>query len=75
MVVFGVAGADGRGEAEELGWRELAGGGFALEVGVLREGFGADVGGEELRVAGLEAEVGGGGVGEECVGVLDEVAR
>lgn len=66
-------GADGGGEAEEVGFRELAGEGLVLEVGVLGKGLGANVGGEELGVAAFEAEVGGGLVGEEPVGVLDEI--
>ncbi len=72
-VVFGIAGADGRGEAEELGNIELTGLGLALDFGVFLEGLGADVGGEELGVAGFEAEVGGGGVAEELVGAGDDV--
>lgn len=73
-VVLGVASADGRGEAEELGFGQIASGGSALEVGVLGEGFGADVGGKELRVTGLEAEVCGGLEREEAVSVSDEAA-
>ncbi len=73
LVVFGVWGADGRGEAEELGGGEFAGFGLALELGVLREGFGADVGGEELGVSMFEAEVGGRGVAEELVGAGDDL--
>lgn len=42
-------------------------------MGVLGEGLGADVGGEELGMAGFEAEVGGGLVAEELVGVGDEL--
>ncbi len=38
------------------------------------EGFGADVGGEELGVAAFEAEVGGGGVAVELVGAGYDVA-
>ena len=72
-VVFGVAGGDGGGEAEELGVGGVAGFGFALPLGVLGEGFGADVGGEKLGMSMFEAEVGRGGVGEEAFGVGSEV--
>ncbi len=67
-VVLWVAGADGGGEAEEVGGFDLAGFGLATELGVLLEGLGADVGGVELGVATLEAEVGGGVVAVELVG-------
>ena len=62
-------GGDGGGETEELGRGEVSGGGFFLVPGVLGEGFRADVGGVELGVAGFEAEIGGGGVAEEAIGV------
>ncbi len=72
-VVFGVTGGDGGGEAKEGGVLDFAGVGFAVPFCVLREGFGADVGGEEERRAIFETEVGGGFVGEEAFGVRGEV--
>ena len=44
-----------------------------LELGVLGEGFGADVGGEELGVALLQAEVLRGSVAEEVFRVGGDV--
>ncbi|WP_433984377.1 hypothetical protein RBB78_05305 [Tunturiibacter empetritectus] len=69
LVVLWIAGADGRGEAKELGLFDLAGLGLAFEFGILFERLGADVGGVELGVSALEAEVGGGLVAEELVGL------
>ena len=45
-----------------------------LDLRVVGEGLGTDVGGEELGVAGFEAEVGGGLVAEEVGGVGEDVA-
>ena len=73
LVVFGVRGAGVGGEAEELGVVEFAGLGFALEFGVLGEGLGANVGGKELGMALFEAEVGGGVVAVEGVGVVGDL--
>ena len=64
-IVFRVGRADGRGEAQEFGRGELSVAGLLLELGVFCEGLRADVGGEELGVAGLEAVVRGRGVVEE----------
>ena len=72
-VVFRVNGADGRGEAEEFGCFEFAGFGLAFDLGGFLQGFGADVGGEELGMAAFEAEVGGSLVAEELVGAGDDV--
>ena len=73
-IVLRVGRALGRGEAEELGRRELALGCLLAEGRRLGEGLRADVGGKELREALLKAEVGGALVAEEDVAVADRGA-
>jgi len=72
LVVLRVGRTDGRGEAQEGFGGEFAGAGAVLPVGILRESFGAHVGGKELWMALFEVEVSGCGVGEEVVGALDD---
>lgn len=74
LIVFRVRGGDGGGEAEELGGLEFVNGGEVLELGVLGQGFGADVGGKELGMPGFETEVGGGLIAEKVGGVGQDAA-
>jgi hypothetical protein len=53
QVVLRVGRALGRGEAQELPWRDLALGGLLAQRGVVSQRLGAHVGGEELRRARL----------------------
>ncbi len=67
LVVLRVAGADRRGEAQEVSLLEFAGGGLAEHLLLLRQRLRPDVGGEELRMAALDAEVLGHGVAVELL--------
>ena len=62
----------GESETQELRGFELAFGCFAFELGVLLQGFRADVGGKELRMASLQLEVGGARVAIELFAAFDD---
>ena len=71
-VVLWIGGSDGRRKAQEFRFLELSCGRLELQFCILCEGFGANVGGEELGVPGLQAEVRGSDVPEEVVGMSND---
>jgi len=71
-VIFGIGGADRRGEAQELGGLAAAILNALANFGLVFQGLRADIGGEKVGMALFEDEVSGRGVAEELITAADD---